>query len=405
LKVKFVSSLETLLLYLIVLFPLSAVSGPLFLDLFVTIAGLIFVLIVKFDLFKNKYFKIFLLFYFLLIISSLFGKNFLHSIKTSIPYLRFFLFILAIIYISKKKNFFKLLHLSIFYLYLILVLDTYMQVFLGKTFFGLEQSNVRISGIFNDELVLGSFLVKTIPIYISLVFYNMNLFNKFFNISQFILIILSSFLIYFAGEKTSLLLSIFIIISAIVCLKKNFLKLSFFFIFLLFFFVLINIENHKNLANRYSFFKVQDNNIFFNSALIEDQLSHYKTAVLIFSDNKLTGIGPRNFRIVCKDYDQGLGCSTHPHNIYLELLAETGFIIFIAMLLIYYKFFKNYVFTIYKFITSKSIKNLEKSKFFILTSVIINFFPFIQTGSIFNNWYAALIFFSLAIYLKFFNEV
>ena len=213
---KVVSYLETFLLYLIVLFPISAITGPFFLDLFVILSGISFILIVRSRLFKNKFFKIFLFIYILLITTSLFGKNILNSIKTSLPYLRFFLFILAIIYISKKKNFFKLLNFSIFYLYLILVIDTYFQVFSGKTFFGIYQTNVRISGIFNDELVLGSFLIKTLPIYISLVFYNMNLFNKYFNISQFILIIFSFFLIYFAGEKTSLLLSFFIILSAVV---------------------------------------------------------------------------------------------------------------------------------------------------------------------------------------------
>ena len=402
---KVVSYLETFLLYLIVLFPISAITGPLFLDLFVILSGISFILIVRSRLFKNKFFKIFLFIYILLIITSLFGKNILNSIKTSLPYLRFFLFILAIIYISKKKNFFKLLNFSIFYLYLILVIDTYFQVFSGKTFFGIYQTNVRISGIFNDELVLGSFLIKTLPIYISLVFYNMNLFNKYFNISQFILIIFSFFLIYFAGEKTSLLLSFFIILSAVVCLKNRFLLLIIFFSSFVFFVGIINIEHFKNINKRYSVLKIEDKKITFNNSFIEDQFVHYKTAILIFSDNKLTGIGPRNFRIICKDYDEGIGCATHPHNFYFELLSETGILLFTIMLIIYYKFLSNYIVMIYKFIKNKDIKNSEKSKFFILTSVVINFFPIIQTGSIFNNWYAALIFFSLAIYLKISNEV
>ena len=404
-QVKLAAHLETILLYLIVLFPLSAVAGPLFLDLFVSLSSILFIFIARFDLFKSKYFKIFALIYFLLIISSLFGKNILSSLKTSFPYFRFFIFVLAIIYISKKKNFFKLLHLLIFNLYLILVIDSYFQVFFGKTIFGVDQTNVRISGIFHDELVLGSFILKTIPIYISLVFYNMHLFNKAFNIFQFILIIFSLILIYFTGEKTTLLLSSFIFISAVVCLKKKFFFSIIIFFFFLFILNFTKNTNFENISKRYSFFKIEDKNISLNSDLIQDQLLHFKTAILIFNDNKLTGIGPRNFRIICKEYDEGIGCSTHPHNFYLELLCETGIVLFIIVLLIYLKFLKNYIISIYKVISNENSKNLDKSKLFILTTIVINLFPFIQTGSIFNNWYAGLIFFSLAIYLRFSNEV
>ncbi len=404
-QVKLAGHLETILFYLIVLFPLSAVTGPLFIDLFVSLSAILFIFIARFDLFKIKYFAIFTLIYFLLIISSLFGENILISLKTSFPYLRFFIFVLAIIYISKKKNFFKLLHLLIFNLYLILVIDSYFQVLFGKTFFGIYQTNVRISGIFNDELVLGSFILKTIPIFISLAFYNMHLFNKTFNIFQFILIVLSLILIFFSGEKTSLLLSFFIFISAAVILKKKF----FFSIIILCLFLFIlnytNIIDLKNVSKRYSFFKIEGKNISLNSDIVKDQLLHYKTAILIFNDNKLTGIGPRNFRIICKNYDEGIGCSTHPHNFYLELLSETGIVLFIIVLLIFFKFFKNYIISIYRIILNKNSKNFDKSKLFIITGIVINFFPLIQTGSIFNNWYAGLIFFSLAIYLRFCNEV
>ena len=56
--------------------------------------------------------------------------------------------------------------------------------------------------------------------------------------------------------------------------------------------------------------------------------SHFKSAVQMIKNNYLTGIGPRNFRIECrkKDYEY-IGkyrCSTHPHNTFLEVWAETG---------------------------------------------------------------------------------
>ena len=53
----------------------------------------------------------------------------------------------------------------------------------------------------------------------------------------------------------------------------------------------------------------------------------FKTGYNIFLDKPLIGHGPKLFRNLCvedKFYVEGGGCSTHPHNIYIQLLAETG---------------------------------------------------------------------------------
>ena len=57
--------------------------------------------------------------------------------------------------------------------------------------------------------------------------------------------------------------------------------------------------------------------------------SHYNTAYNIFLDNKFFGIGNKMFRIVCKDQKYKTnkhGCSTHPHNYYIQVLSENGLI-------------------------------------------------------------------------------
>ena len=51
-----------------------------------------------------------------------------------------------------------------------------------------------------------------------------------------------------------------------------------------------------------------------------------RTAIQIFKENPIFGIGPKLFRVECKNINNGEGCSTHPHNSYLQLLAETGII-------------------------------------------------------------------------------
>ena len=59
-------------------------------------------------------------------------------------------------------------------------------------------------------------------------------------------------------------------------------------------------------------------------------------------DNKILGIGPKNFRIKCKEKKyqiSELTCSTHPHNTVLQLMSETGILGFMF-------YFTSYIFFI-----------------------------------------------------------
>ena len=58
----------------------------------------------------------------------------------------------------------------------------------------------------------------------------------------------------------------------------------------------------------------------------------YLSALHMWSDNRFTGIGLNNFTTVCNEenvyrkYNKNFGCTTHPHNIYIQILVETGLI-------------------------------------------------------------------------------
>ena len=67
----------------------------------------------------------------------------------------------------------------------------------------------------------------------------------------------------------------------------------------------------------------------------------YITAYRIYIDNKFFGVGPRQFRNTCDQYSVSkYSCETHPHNTYLQLLSETGFLgtaflVFIYLMIVY----------------------------------------------------------------------
>ena len=72
----------------------------------------------------------------------------------------------------------------------------------------------------------------------------------------------------------------------------------------------------------------------------------YNTAFQIWMDNKLTGIGLNNFTYLCenddryKDKIKNYNCVSHPHNIYLQWLVETGiigfFLFYLGLFLLFF---------------------------------------------------------------------
>ena len=115
---------------------------------------------------------------------------------------------------------------------LIVLLDAIFQFFYGINFLGFEtiiegnpsssERNGRISGLFKDELILGSFLIKLLPIILWGIFFEIDLKKNFY----YLIIYFSIYLItiYLSGERTSFFLSI-IYITGIFLIIKNLRKI------------------------------------------------------------------------------------------------------------------------------------------------------------------------------------
>ena len=119
----------------------------------------------------------------------------------------------------------------------------------------------------------------------------------------------------------------------------------------------------------------------------KEHTHHYITAYRMFLDNKIIGVGVKNFRNFCgnKEYEfSKTSCSTHPHNTFLQILTETGIIGFIFLLIIFFIFCR--------YILYHLILRFKKKYYFtdfeicILSGILIYLWPIVPTGSIFNNW-------------------
>ena len=112
----------------------------------------------------------------------------------------------------------------------------------------------------------------------------------------------------------------------------------------------------------------------------------------MWKDNKITGIGLNNFTSVCKyetkykKYNQNFGCTSHPHNIYIQVLVETGVIgLIIFSIIIIYLFIKIY-----------RVINFDL-KFILISAYLSIFWPVMSTGSILKNWNMVFISFVLSL--------
>ena len=112
----------------------------------------------------------------------------------------------------------------------------------------------------------------------------------------------------------------------------------------------------------------------------------------IFLEKPLLGSGAKTFRFICdedkykKDRFENpfkfwkFSCSTHPHNLYMQLLSETGLIGFIFLL----SFFIYIVVNLFINLPLDQIEKYYKRSIYIC--LFINFFPFAPSGNFFNNY-------------------
>ena len=113
-----------------------------------------------------------------------------------------------------------------------------------------------------------------------------------------------------------------------------------------------------------------------------------RTAYNMFKDQPIFGHGPKMFRVICKDekYSTGITpCMTHPHNFYIQLLAETGIIgflfLFSALVYVIYKALRQF-----KSIILKEKRSLSDYQVCLLAGILITVWPLTTNGNFFNNW-------------------
>ena len=370
------------------------VTGPFLPDLLLSLLSLWFLYYsVKkkfYKVFRNSYFYFFIGFWLVCIFSSLLSEQIFFSLKSSLPYIRIAIFALLISYlIDNHKEILNYFYYALVISFFILILDGYLQFFTGFNVLNYPMFTSRVSSFFKDKLILGSYLVRLFPLLFAL-FLVKDKKSSLENYGMFVLFILLDVLIFLSGERASFLflnLSSFFIIVFISKYKlARTLILGCAYCIILF----TGIYN-KQYYDRYittvndAVSSKQSNtriNIFSHA-----HDSYARTAWNMFLDKPILGHGPNSFRIKCNNplYAEGSSpCNTHPHNFYIQLLAETGIIGFLFLVGLFFYFVYLMIKFIFQYFIRKK-KILSDYQICLLAGLLITIWPITTNGNIFNN--------------------
>jgi O-antigen ligase len=129
-------------------------------------------------------------------------------------------------------------------------------------------------------------------------------------------------------------------------------------------------------------------NITQKSFFTPEHDSLIQTAYNMFLDKPILGHGPKMFRVICKDEKYAVGitpCMTHPHNFYVQLLAETGIIGFSFL----FSVFAYVLYCAYRQLKSMVLRQkryLTNYQVCLLAGILITVWPLTTNGNFFHNW-------------------
>ncbi len=413
--------------YGLAVFPILLIIGPMIAEIFL-LSCIIFAVISmikekNYKYFNNKFLIFFILFYLAILLSTFVNFRDFDNSKSSIFYFRIPLFAFSAWYILDR---FKLFNnkILIFYItfFILLILDSLFQYYTGKNIFGNEVFRSRVSSFFGEELILGGFILRIIPFFILYLVLNNKIGGDKVNFKYVILISLSCLIVYLSGERTAFFLLILFFFT-LYFINKFLRKFIIYTIFSFVIFALViphfRVSEDFNPAIR-MFKKSYDQAIgkgeeqyeenkkkILNKVYIfsREHHEHYLLSYKIFRDHLIIGTGVKGFRYLCRNkiyiLEKNGGCSTHPHNTYVQILVSTGLIGF-TLLIIAFVFVVREIFKNRKKLLLTSHSDLDQvAACIMLSTIFVNLWPLIPSGNFFNNWLSMIYFYPIAFYFYF----
>jgi O-antigen ligase len=387
--------------FLALILPICLFLGNAAPDIVISTIAILFLIsqfITKdFSWLKESWVKAALAFWGYLIIRSFFAEFNQEALSRALPIGRLFMFSCALIYwVLPYRNTRKNMVFSLIATIALVCVDVLVQYVYGIGLFG--NAKVDLGGLFYR---LTNFVGKmSVGITLAMITFPANLYviENYILSSRYgvkvkilstLFIIITVVVIFISGERSAFLTTLLGYLIILV-LYKPFRK--FFILFLLGISLVIGaffMQDEKLLYRQFEYAHSEISN--FPQSVYARLFS---TGFKIFKENMVFGVGPKHFRYECDDLVQNnpdkyetygndikvhYSCATHPHNIYIELLSETGFVGFgLFSLMLFY--------LAQGFWSARKIIVEDVVCLGGIVNIILRLLPFIPTGSFFVAW-------------------
>ncbi|GLQ00788.1 hypothetical protein GCM10007891_26410 [Methylophaga thalassica] len=347
------------------------------------------------DWVKQPWFLAILLFNaYLLVVNLPLSSDSSESLKYVLTFIRWPLFAVALSYWvfsdAKKRQRFLI---SLLLTMLLIIADTLRQYFFDVDWFGIERfSDTRLTGPFRSPIP-GTMLLRLWFIALFAAFFIPLFKSSVLRQLTFLMVAMGSGFVFtfLTGERMALILfssGCVIVFIAMLLEYKQYKQSLLLMLAMLGITLMITLFLSPEMFER-SIVSIGSKLSTFAES---DYGSVFKAAWQVWRDNWWLGSGLHTYQTVCEQQqlliDSGLMC-THPHNLYLQLGAETGVIglgLFLFML-----------YLLYKHVLGPLLAERQWIKAALSFSVLtVSFWPLTGGISVLSNWVAALVWLGVA---------
>jgi O-antigen ligase len=406
---KNASKIDITNIFLISILPLSLVTRSLVINILTVLITITFLITIlrekKLFFFHNKIFYLLCLFWLSLVINLFFTTDLNASVLRALGFGRFVILVFAIKYYCLLQNSkYKKFILTIwFFTFFVISFDLLFEFIFGFNTLGYKSPFPgRLSGFLNDELKIGFYYSAFILFSLTYVYYNFKNYLSIF-LCTFIFIFIS----FIIGERANFIKALLIFIIFYFIFDKKFLMKKIFFFLILCTVIIFTGFKNDNIKNRFwgQFLKPIIISLSVQEYIKTTQYgAHYDTAIKIFYNYPLFGSGIKTFRNESskdsyKSYNSSFDqrrWATHPHQVHLEFLSETGMFGYIFFLLF---FLYTIGMSLKYYIASKNLYQLSAILF-----VSITLLPILPSGSFFTTYGATIFWINFAIMIAHNNK-
>jgi len=397
---------------LLIAIPIVLITGPALPDIFLSLIAFYFLVKSvwqkRWFYYQNKLVVGFLLFSGYGIMRSLFSDMPLVSLTNegSVFYFRYIFFAMGVWYLLDNNPYLTRCLLTISVTCLILVsIDGLYQYFYDVNIFGNEKhSDVRLTGLFGKEPILGRYIAYLSIFTFALIYQSFQKTKKMMMLSVAFLV-MSEVIVFLTGERAPLFYVSFYTVLIIIFIPHyriyRIIGIVASVIIILSIFQVNPKAKSRMIDQTIKQINEKQLPVLPYSSAHEE---HYISALKMFNSNPFFGVGTNTFRFNCskQEFVYKFSCSSHPHHFYLQALAELGVIGFLFLT----AFFLNLTFIGSKqlFFMIKSYKSKKIPFEFLLYPMVLFIFwwPLVPHMSLYNNWNNVLMMLPLGFFMRYF---